>query len=201
MAFLKSSKIDNIELSDNDLVQAIIDENDRTLKRNLQEALYDRYADRIFSKCYYMVKDRDIAKDLSHDIFVKVFINLTKFRGDSPFYGWIYAIAYNHCINHLEKSKRLKLDDFEAKSYEIASDDTELEYKILKDIQLTQLEKLMGELPEAERMILLMRYQDGLSVKEVATMLNLGESAVKMRLKRSRDHLAELFKESGYEPR
>ena len=89
------------------------------------------------------------------------------------------------------------MNDYDTVANEqMATDDIELENKLLKDLQLNQLEKLFKELKADEKMVLLMRYQDGMSVKQISTSLSIGESAVKMRLKRSRDRLAELLKQA-----
>ena len=196
---LKSKTTEYSNLDDKALVAAIIAEPNREQMRRMQELLYERYADKVFAKCVQMVRNSEQAKDLAHDIMVKVFVNLNRFRGESSFYSWVYAITYNHCINHIEREKKLRLEDFETHSYDIAADEIELEHKILMELRLSQLEILMEQISESERMILLMRYQDDLSVKQIAQALGIGESAVKMRLKRSRDHLAELLKALDHE--
>lgn len=197
MKISETKKAEIKTLEDKDLVKAILSESNREKKRKLQEELYVRYADTVYKKCKSIIKNSETAKDLAHDILVKVFLKLNKFRGESSFYSWVYAITFNHCMTHIEKEKRLKIEDFETHSYEIATDEIELEHKILKEVRLTQLETVFEYLPEAERLILIMRYQDGVAVKNIAKHLNIGESAVKMRLKRSRDHLAKLIKENA----
>ncbi|KAA3627408.1 MAG: RNA polymerase sigma factor [Bacteroidetes bacterium] len=199
MNISKNIKTDYSALDDKELVKAIIQERDRQLMRRMQGVLYERYIERVFAKCITLVRNKNTAKDLAHDIMVKVFLNLSKFKGEATFYSWVYAITYNHCLNHLEKEKKIKLEDFEAHSFDIAVDEIELEHKILKDLKLSQLETLIEKIGEGERMILLMRYQDGMPVKQIAKTLSIGESAVKMRLKRSRDHLAELLKKYDHE--
>lgn len=164
-------------------------------EQHLLELLYDRYADKVFYKCLSITKDREVSKDLSHDIMVKVFLNLSKFKGTADFSFWIKSVAYNYCMDYLKKKKRFRFDAFDAQQFEqVPVDEIELENKVLKEIQLEQLEKLFKELKGDDKMILLMRYQDGLSVKQIAATLGVGESAVKMRLKRGRDRLAELLK-------
>jgi len=178
------------ELSDWDIIQRI-----GNGEKPLLEVLYDRYATKIFHKCLSITKDRDISQDLSHDIMIKVFINLSKFKGTSDFSFWVYSITYNYCMDYLKKKKRFRVTPYDAAAFkEVSMDEVELENKVLKDLQLDQLEKLFEELKDDDKMILLMRYQDAMSVKQIATTLRVGESAVKMRLKRSRDRLAELLK-------
>jgi len=161
MTFLKKQrKTENAYLTDKQLVKAILSAKDPTIKRQLQEDLYHRFADKIYFKCFNIVKSKEIAKDLTHDIIIKIFFNLGKYSGKSEFYSWVAAITYNHCINWLNKEKKLQV----------------------------------AQLKEAEKIVLLMRYQDGLAVKNIANILKIGESAVKMRLKRGRDHLIRLVK-------
>ncbi|MCF8247240.1 MAG: RNA polymerase sigma factor [Saprospiraceae bacterium] len=194
MVFLQSTTTEFEAIDDQSLVAAILTEDDRERQRQMQEVLYDRYADKVFYKCLSIVKNHETAKDLAHDILVKMFLKLKHFKGASPFYGWLFAITYNHCISYVRKQQRQRTEDFDAHSYDIAEDEIEQENLELKELKLEQLEQLLDELTESERLILLMRYQDDMAVKEIAEALDIGESAVKMRLKRSRDHLAELFK-------
>lgn len=188
---LKKKKVSAFEsTSDDEVIRMILEEG----KKELLEVLYERYAGKVFYKCLHIVKNEETAKDLAHDIMVKIFVNLVKFKGNSKFSLWVHSIAYNYCMDYLRKKKRIHFQDYSAAAYEqISTDEIELENKILAELKLSQLESLLEQLKPEEKLILFMRYQDGMSVKQIAQTLNLGESAVKMRLKRSRDHLATLF--------
>lgn len=179
-------------LSDNELVAQAV----KTGNRKLQGEIYDRYADRVFHKCLSLCKDRNTAQDLMHDVMVKILTNLTKFKGTSDFSFWVHSVTYNYCMDFLRKKKRKITTEPEDDTVfdRVATDEIERENKILHELKLEQLERLFEDLDPQEKAILLLRYQDGHSVKNIAKMLELGESAVKMRLKRSRDRLAELFK-------
>jgi RNA polymerase sigma-70 factor (ECF subfamily) len=161
--------------------------------RQLLTELYNRYANRIYFKCLGMVKDKDQARDMAHDIFIKVSTNLHKYEGTADLSFWVYAITYNHCISHLRKAKRLRFDAIDEKLNPADEGEHELTEKIVRDLKLTQLKRLIKKLKPEEEMILLMRYQDGMNIKQISGILQIGESAVKMRLKRVRNHLAELF--------
>ena len=99
----------------------------------------------------------------------------------------------------LNKEKKLRVEPIENHAYQIGLDDSAeaIAIKILEELQLSQLERLFQQLKEAEKIVLLMRYQDGLSIKNIASILKIGESAVKMRLKRGRDRLIRLVKEES----
>ncbi len=165
-------------------------------KRELIEDLYERYATKIYRKCVGMTNDEHMAKDLTHDIFIKIITKLSSFKGKSKFSLWVHSITHNHCINHILKNKKVKIEDIESETFNnVTIDEIESEHEELVEIHVHQLKRLMKELSLLEREILILRYQEELSIKEISIALNLGESAVKMRLKRSRDKLAQLFKE------
>lgn len=191
---MKNKESELKKWDDQTLVSAILNAKDRVEQRRLQEELYRRYAEFVYFKCLGIVKDKDVAKDLSHDIFMKIFLKLKNFKGTGPFGGWVSSIVYNHSISYLKKEKRLRTEEIPPTAFNLAIDDIEQEHQELKELRLQQLEKLLEELNESDRLVLLMRYQEEHSVKQIASLLSLSESAVKMRLKRSRDRLAELFK-------
>jgi RNA polymerase sigma factor (sigma-70 family) len=189
MAFFKFGKSTSDKITDEEVVERILKG-----ELHLQELLYDRYSTKIFHKCLSIIKDREAAKDCTHDIMVKIFMKLGDFKGKSAFSLWVHSITYNFCMDYLSKQKRLDFSDYSDYEYEkVSNDDESLENKILQDLKLTQLEVVFEQLSPDEKIILMMRYQDGHSVKEISDTLGVGESAVKMRLKRSRDRLAELI--------
>jgi RNA polymerase sigma-70 factor (ECF subfamily) len=183
-----SNKATGIKLSDTEIVERVVHYGEQ----HLLEHLYDRYATKIFHKCLSLTKEREVAKDLSHDIIIKIFTSLAKFQGKSAFSLWVHSITYNHCMDYLRLQKRLQYTDYDERSFDYISEDTiELENKELEELQFSQLEHFLDILHPEERMILMMRYQDDMSVNEIAETLHLGLSAVKMRLKRGRDKLAK----------
>ncbi len=196
MTFVKTETSEHSDLSDNELISLIIGEG----KKELLEIIYDRYVNKVYYKTLTLVNDQELAKDLTHDILVKVMLNLSKFKMKGPFSLWIHSITYNYCMDYLRKKKRLKTDVVEAEYFTaLPADDTELEHKMLKEMRINQLENLLRQLTAEERLIMMMRYKDGFSIQKIATTLNLNEGAVKMRLKRCRGKMVKLLKESNYE--
>ena len=175
-------------LTDRELVAAILNG-----KREYLNELYRRYQDRVYYKCLGMVKDGNLAQDLAHDVFIKVFTNLHKYQGKAELSFWIYAITYNHCISHLKKAKRIRFDAIEDSQDPIDDGQDTLDEKLLKDLRLDQLDRLLKQLKPEEEVLLILKYQEAMSVKQIAAILQLTESAVKMRLKRARERLANLL--------
>lgn len=178
------------DLPDSELITLIIKEK----KTELFEVLYDRYAPIIYRKCVSLTKDQNTAKDLMQDIMIKVLLNIAQFEGRSNFSLWVNTISYNHCMQYFKLKKRLVVSPEELNTYEtIPIQDIEGEHQELEQIKAKQLLLLLEKLKSEYRLILVMRYFSDMSVKEIAESLEIGESAVKMRLKRGRAKLAELF--------
>nr|WP_299339813.1 RNA polymerase sigma factor [Allomuricauda sp.] len=178
-------------LSDEELVAQIVANNNPLLFGKL----YDRYAKMVYNKCYGFAKSDDEAEDLTQDVFLQLFIKLKMFKGKSKFSTWLYSFTYNFCVNYVNRNKQRKMSD---KS--VPMEDTE--YRLSEDIpdeslfemKAKKLEKALGLIAAEDKSILLLKYQDGASIKELVTLLEVGESAVKMRLKRAKERLMEIYK-------
>ena len=96
-------------LTDEALVEAIVKNNDPMLF----EVLYDRFSSMVYNKCYGFANGVDEAKDLTQDVFLRVFVKLGSFKGRSKFSTWLYAFTYNHCVNYVTRNTAKK---FEKKS-------------------------------------------------------------------------------------
>lgn len=184
--------IDNIaNLSDEDLVKTIVKTNDTLYF----EELYDRYATLVYNKCYGFAKDEEEAKDLTQDVFLKLFIKLASFKGKSKFSTWLYAFTYNHCVNFVTRDKAKKIEK-QALDYQnvenLKEDDDDYEHGFL-EMRVDKLKLALELISPEDKMILLLKHQDLLSIKEIGDVLELGESAVKMRLKRAKDKLLTVY--------
>lgn len=159
--------------------------------------LYNRYASKIYAKCITLLKDEALAQDATQEIFVKIFLNLSKFGEKAKFSTWIYSITYNYCIDFLRKKK--KLTSIFSESIENTPDvpEEELPDKILLELEIKQLKAVLDSLPVGDSAILLMKYQDDMSIKEIADILNKTESAIKMQIKRAKAK-AQLLKRDAY---
>lgn len=148
--------------------------------------LYDRYTSKVYQKCLGMTRDKQLAADLTHDIFLKAFLHLPKFDHRSRFGTWLYSITYNRCLDHLRRQKRNRTDDLDEEHQVAQGAEDRYEAELL-EMRAEQLPAVLHALSPEDRALLLMKYQDDLAVKEMAEALGLGESAVKMRLMRARE--------------
>lgn len=177
-------------ISDEDLVKTIVKTNDTLLF----EILYDRFSQMVYNKCLGFSKDEDEAKDLTQDVFLKLFVKLASFKGKSKFSTWLYAFTYNHCVNYVTRNTQKKIQR-ESIDIEIAEtvEDGEFELYNFHDMKVEKLKKALELIAPEEKMILLLKYQDYLSIKEIEDVLSISESAVKMRLKRAKDKLINVY--------
>ena len=178
------------DLSDEDLVKAIVSNNDTLLF----EILYDRYDKVVYNKCIGFSKNADEAEDLTQDIFLKLFVKLNTFKGKSKFSTWLYAFTYNHCVNYVNRStaKKIEQKSVDAENLEDSYYDPVEEESIHK-LKVEKLKEALELISPEEKMILLLKYQDYLSIKELKDVFGIGESAVKMRLKRAKEKLINVY--------
>jgi len=177
-------------LSDEALVEAIVKTNDTLLF----EVLYDRFASMVYNKCYGFASDEDEAKDLTQDVFLRVFVKLASFKGKSKFSTWLYAFTYNHCVNYVTRNtaKKIEKQSVSSDGIENIGDDVDSTEEF-QNMRVEQLKKVMEHISPDEKMILLLKYQDNLTIKELSDTLDIGESAVKMRLKRAKERLVHKY--------
>ncbi|WP_152759563.1 RNA polymerase sigma factor [Salmonirosea aquatica] len=177
--------------SDEELVHRFI-----ITQRNLFfEELYRRYADKVYRKCLSFVKDSARAEDFTHDIFLKLILKLGTYKEDARFSTWLYSITYNYCMDQLRINKK-RSEVYAEEELEIP-DDTNLDMAFEEpDVEIRRLNEALNYLHTEEKGILMMKYQDDLSIREIAQAFRITESAVKMRLLRSREKLRTRYLET-----
>ncbi len=156
--------------------------------------LYQRYFPKVYHKCLSLCRDVDLAFDLAQDILLKAFERLHTFCGRSSFSTWLYTLTYNHYRDFFRKSKRLTVSRLG--EYDPGDElDSEADFGEVGKSELTQttMLTLLNKLPNAEKTLLLLKYRDGESIDHLKTLFSLSASAVKMRLKRARTKLNQLY--------
>jgi len=154
--------------------------------------LYDRYYKKVYQKCVALVKDHDEAFDLAEEALIKALNNLKNFRGDASFSTWLYIITHRHCLEFLRKKSKQRFIPLNTEQGDYCLTDT-------GDDSADQGESekiimaLVDKLPQAEKKLLLLKYSQGESIEALQFMFHLSASAVKMRLKRSKERLNQLY--------
>lgn len=141
-----------------------------------------------------MLKDEGSAQDATQDIFVKIYSNLAKFSEKSKFSTWIYSITYNYCIDYLRKRKKEK--NLFTGEMDTPPDIVEdVEDSELLQIELSRLKVILEKIPVGDKAILMMKYQEEMSIKEIAAALDKTESAIKMKIKRAKAKALSVYKD------
>ncbi|MBT8183876.1 MAG: RNA polymerase sigma factor [Eudoraea sp.] len=181
-----------VNLSDLELVEQIVLQNNPLLF----ELLYDRYAKIVYNKCYGFSKSADEAQDLTQDVFLHLYLKLPTFKGTSKFSTWLYALTYNFCTNYVNRDKGRKIKEKVVHNSDLEYD--KLSFAVSDEsifqMRSDRLKKALELIPAEDRSILLLKYQDEVPIKELVTILDIGESAVKMRLKRAKQKVLETYK-------
>ena len=183
------------KMSDEVLVEKIA----KTRDTALFEELYDRYEKIVYNKCYGFSSNATEAEDLTQDVFLKLYLSVQKFNGKSKFSSWLYAFTYNFCINYINRDRELKIKRESVLLDENTISIIDVEDEYLFQMKAERLEMALKNISPGEKMILLLKYQDELSIKELQKLLNLGESAVKMRLSRAKSNLIAIYNQLDHE--
>jgi RNA polymerase sigma-70 factor, ECF subfamily len=161
--------------------------------------LVRRYQQRVFSLVYHLVRRRDEAEDLAQEIFIKAFRAIKTYNFQSSFVTWLSRIATNHCYDYLRHERASRVSfywqmgedsqrEFEsnAESQPEQALDHE-EQTVLRDL----VSKLLQRAPENDRRILILKELEDYSVEEIAEILDLKPTTVKVRLHRARKRMLE----------
>ncbi|MEQ1568480.1 MAG: sigma-70 family RNA polymerase sigma factor [Myxococcota bacterium] len=186
--------------ADAELLKAVI-AGDGTAYRGLVE----KYQGRVYAMAYGMVRNREDARDITQEAFVKAYRNLDSFRLESSFYTWLYRIAMNLSIDFVRKRKRRETSGFD-ETIATREDDGSIADVHHEDGPSRQLERkqlfgrIMGameKLPDDQREVILLRELEGLQYKEIADVMGIPEGTVMSRLFYARKKLQKLLAGDG----
>lgn len=150
--------------------------------------LMGKYADSVLRMCYLYLKDYHLAEDVTQETFIRVMKNYDKFRKESSVKTWIIQIAINLCKNQMKTwwYKRQNFDDVMEIAYDVYYDGC---------MDRQELFNKINKLSPKHKEIILLYYYQEMSVSEIAEVLKLKGSAVKVRLFRAREQLKLNFME------
>ncbi|OIN60920.1 RNA polymerase sigma factor [Arsenicibacter rosenii] len=160
-----------------------------TSQSTYTELLYRRYAQKVYRRCFSLIKDPVLAEDFTQEIFLRVLHNLPNFKERSTFSTWLYAIAYNYCMDQIRHANRQTTVGIGEELIQTLTD----EESDTIEFQLSHLSRVLQYLPADERTLLRLKYEEDQDIKALAHTLNIKDSAIKMRLKRSRDKIRRLY--------
>ena len=156
--------------SDHDLVDLIVQEDMHAF-----EVLYERYADKVLKRCYFICLSSDQSRDLMQEVWIKVFLHLRSFKKEATFQTWLYRLTTNHCLNYMKSRSRA----------DQLLQDIETEQRVSTEANLSvEVKDILSTIPFEDREILTMKFIAGYTYEEVASLCGMGVSAVKMKVSR-----------------
>ena len=164
--------------------------------------LVRKYQQKIYNLIYRQVHDRETAKDLCQEVFLKAWQALPKFKGQSVFYTWLYKIAVNCSIDFLRKRKQKKQIILTCEALPQNPDDVlpmiqtqPSPCQILEKEELGHtIRRAVQQLPPRQRQVFRLRYFHELPIKQIALRMNKSESTVKTTLHHARQKLQNILR-------
>lgn len=182
------SEVPALELDDEELIRKVRAAPEGDLRPF--EQLMLRYQKRVIANCRYITHDPNNAEDLAQEVMVKVFFAINSFEGKSSFRYWLQRVKVNHCLNYLKKQQGrsfVPVEGPESEGVDELKVQTTTEQRAL-DIGTRELiGTILDSMSKTLRLPLVLCDMDELSYEEVARLLGISLSAVKMRIKRARE--------------
>jgi RNA polymerase sigma-70 factor (ECF subfamily) len=158
--------------------------------RDAFQLLFESYKDKVFSIAVYSVGDRALADDITQQIFLKLFTAIRQFRGESEFTTWLYRLVVNACLDERRRRKRwLPWGETVAMKNPVDRKPQEKQFARLEVAEAVQA--AIGELKPKFRLPILLKYIEGLSYEEIASVMGCSKGTVASRLNRGHSQLAK----------
>ena len=143
---------------------------------------YDSLSPAIFRHIFFRISNRERALDLMQETFLKAWEYVQSGKEVKNLNALVYRIANNLIIDEYRRKKSLSLDDLQEQGFDVANND---QAEILKDFEITEVRSAVEKIPEKYREIVVLRFIDGLTPKEIAAITEQSENAVSVQINRS----------------
>lgn len=167
------------------------------------DLLVDRYQKKIYTTIFLIVKDQEIAEDLLQDVFVKVVntINSDKYNEEGKFQPWVMRIAHNLAIDYFRKAKRyptILMEDGSNIFNSLKFSEETIEDRKVRDEGIDLVKRLIEELPETQKEVLIMRYYVEMSFQEIADQTGVSINTALGRMRYALIHLRKKMKQLNF---
>ena len=184
-------KIINIQTEDHVLIGEV-----KNGSRSAFNILVQKYQKRIYWVIRKMVLDHDDANDITQEVFIKIYQSIGDFRGDSQFFTYLYRIAVNLSINHINKNKRINNGrvDIDTEAFRIADENSRPGESYDNKLNEKLLEDAISQLPDKQRAVFNLRHYDQLSYEEISEILDTSVGGLKANYFHAIKKIQEYFK-------
>ncbi len=165
--------------------------------------LVDRYQSKIYTTIFLIVKDQKIAEDLLQDVFVKVIntLNSDKYNEEGKFQPWVMRIAHNLAIDYFRKVKRyptILMEDGSNIFNSLKFSEENVEDRQVREENIELVKRLIEELPETQKQVLVMRHYLDMSFQEIADQTGVSINTALGRMRYALIHLRKKMKELNF---
>ena len=157
-------------------------------KRESQSALYKEFSPKMYGVVLSYVRDREAAKDILHDSFMKVFKNIRKVDPDQGIEGWMRRIVVNTSLDYLRRNTKFRMVGLEN-----APDRPTGAPSPLDLIRNQELLNMLGKLPDGARAVFILYAVEGYNHREIAQQLKISEGTSKSQYSRARSLLRNII--------
>lgn len=163
-------------------------------KTSSYSVLVDRHKQDVFGIVYKILQHKEDAEEVAQDVFVKAFKKLNSFKQDAKFATWLFRIAYNMSISSLRKKKFIMSPIDESIILNHAEDESiEKLERIKKETRERLLKKAILKLDRRDQVLLNLYYDNQVSMIEIASIMGLTPTNVKVKMYRARQQLYQLL--------
>jgi RNA polymerase sigma factor (sigma-70 family) len=189
-----------IDLSDNYMVKKLVKACIKG-ERVSQQMFYQLFYGKLLLICMRYADNREEAKDMLHDGFIKVFANLKEFRFDGSLEGWVKKIITNTAIDAVRKKKNFLVELEDNKDYEGLIDDhtDNVEYEQYNKMKVDTIMRLIQQLTPMYRTVFNLYVFEELTHKEISEELNINIGTSKSNYAKAKRNLLKLFENEVYE--
>ena len=170
---------------------------------NAFEVLVSRHRDRVYARAYSIMRNVDLAVDLSQNAWIKAWQRLHQFHGDAGFLTWLSRIVTNLCMDELRRQKRVKMDSIEAMEDFTGPVESRLELEAINPADRLEREELkkridaaLAKLSDNHRIVIVLYEFEQLEYQQIAEKMGTSIGTVMSRLFYARKRLASLLNET-----
>ncbi|HDX9631187.1 TPA: sigma-70 family RNA polymerase sigma factor [Bacillus cereus] len=158
-------------------------------KEDLIDEIMNKYGQEVLQLVYSYVNNKEVAEDVTQDIFVKCYKSLHTYKGNSNLKTWLWRIAINQCKDYIKSWYNKKVIVTEDEFTYVGSQKESAEQTVIQNTEDRELASAVMNLPIKYREVIYLFYYEELSIKEIAIVIEVKENTIKTRLKKAKELL------------